>query len=65
MIRALFLLLFPMSAIAQAPSYHTDKTLEARLKALTDTFHGVAGVYVLNLKTNKEAAINAPDRFPS
>jgi beta-lactamase class A len=47
------------------PQYRTDKKLEARLRALTDTFHGVAGVYVLNLRTGREAAINADTVFPT
>src|SRR5580658_3686039 len=45
--------------------YHTDKKLEARLRVLTDTFHGVAGVYVLNLRTHREVAINADTVFPT
>jgi len=47
------------------PQYRTDKKLEARLRMLTDTFHGVAGVYVLNLRTGREAAINADTVFPT
>jgi beta-lactamase class A len=47
------------------PQYRTDKKLEARLRVLTDTFHGVAGVYVLNLRTGREAAINADTVFPT
>jgi beta-lactamase class A len=47
------------------PQYRTDKKLEARLHSLTDTFHGVAGVYVLNLRTGREAAINADTVFPT
>lgn len=47
------------------PQYKTDKRLEAELRALTDTFHGVAGVYVRNLKTNKEAGVNADTIFPT
>ncbi len=47
------------------PQYRTDKKLEARLRALTDTFHGVAGIYVLNLRTGREAAINADTVFPT
>jgi beta-lactamase class A len=42
-----------------------DRTLETRLKALTDSFHGVAGIYVRNLRTGKEAAINADTIFPT
>jgi beta-lactamase class A len=53
-------------AFAQdAASYKTDKKLEARLRALTDSFHGVAGVYVRNLKTGKEVCINADTVFPT
>lgn len=47
------------------PQYKTDKKLEDRLHALTDTFQGVAGVYVRNLRTNREAAINADTIFPT
>jgi len=47
------------------PQYRTDKKLEAQLHALTDTFHGVAGVYVLNLRTRREVAINADTVFPT
>ncbi|GGB03653.1 serine hydrolase [Puia dinghuensis] len=42
-----------------------DKTLEARLRPLIDSFHGVAGVYVHNLRTGREVAINADTIFPT
>ncbi|MHA4808621.1 serine hydrolase [Flavitalea flava] len=42
-----------------------DKQLEARLRVLVDSFHGTAGIYVRNLKTGKEAAINADTIFPT
>lgn len=58
----LFLTLLYDAAFSQ---YKTDKRLEAELHALTDTFQGVAGVYVRNLKTNKEAAVNADTIFPT
>src|SRR5882757_1346137 len=58
----LFIAVFYQSAF---PQYKTDKRLEAELHTLTDTFPGVAGVYVRNLKTNKEAAINADTIFPT
>jgi len=45
--------------------FKTDKKLAAQLHALTDTFHGIAGVYVLNLKTGREVAINADTVFPT
>ncbi len=58
----LFITLFYHAAF---PQYKTDKRLEAELRALTDTFHGTAGIYVRNLKTNKEAAVNADTLFPT
>jgi beta-lactamase class A len=58
----LFITVFYQSAF---PQYKTDKRLEAELRTLTDTFPGVAGVYVRNLRTNKEAAINADTIFPT
>ena len=58
----LFIAVFYQSA---SPQYKTDKKLEAELRALTDTFPGVAGVYVRNLRTNREAAINADTLFPT
>ncbi|KAA9038598.1 serine hydrolase [Ginsengibacter hankyongi] len=45
--------------------YHTDKKLENKLHALIDSFHGTAGIYVRNLKTGKEVAINADTIFPT
>ncbi len=45
--------------------YHTDKKLENKLRVLIDSFHGTAGIYVRNLKTGKEAAINADTIFPT
>jgi beta-lactamase class A len=50
------------SAVAQ---YRTDTRLEVKLHALTDTFHGVAGLYVLNLRTGREVAIHADTIFPT
>ncbi len=52
----------PQYALSQ---YKKDKKLESRLKALLDSFHGTAGVYVRNLKTGKEAALNADTIFPT
>ena len=45
--------------------YKTDKKLEKQLKELIDSFHGTAGIYVRNLKTGKEVAINADTIFPT
>lgn len=48
---------------AQAPT--TDQELEAALTEMTKDFSGLAGVYVYNLKTNKEAGVNADTIFPT
>ena len=53
---------FSFTANAQ---YQTDKKLENKLRVLLSSFHGTAGVYVRNLKTGKEAAINADTIFPT
>jgi beta-lactamase class A len=49
------------AAVAQ----RTDKKLETLLHPLVDTFHGVAGIYVQNLRTGRAAAINADTIFPT
>ncbi|MGB7394435.1 MAG: serine hydrolase [Pricia sp.] len=43
----------------------TDKKLEKGLKELVKNFEGDVGVYVYDLKNNKEAAINADTIFPT
>lgn len=58
----LFVSFFSQSVFSQ---YKTDKKLEKQLKVLLDSFHGTAGVYVRNLKTGKEVAINADTIFPT
>ena len=60
----LFLLIMylPQSAF---PQFKTDRNLESKLRTLVDSFHGIAGIYVRNLKTGKEAAINADTIFPT
>ncbi len=58
----LFISMFYQTAFAQ---YKTDKKLEKKLNLLIDSFHGTAGVYVRNLKTGKEVAINADSIFPT
>ena len=42
-----------------------DAALHARLDSLVNNFHGVAGVYVQNLKTGMTAAVNADTLFPT
>ena len=67
MFRPLAVLLVSFALLTQTTyaQYRTDKKLQAQLKALSDSFHGVAGVYVLNLKTGREAAVNADTIFPT
>jgi beta-lactamase class A len=59
------LLLATLLSRSALPQNRTDQRLVAQLRALTDTFHGVAGLYVLNLRTGREAAINADTVFPT
>lgn len=49
------------TAVCQRP----DRKLDALLRPLVDTFHGVAGIYVKNLRTGREVAINADTIFPT
>ena len=60
------LLLFAVLALHQSAfSQRPDKRLETLLRPLIDSFHGVAGIYVHNLKTDREVAINADTVFPT
>lgn len=43
----------------------SDAKLTAKLEAALAGFHGQAGVYVRNLKTNRVAAVNADSLFPT
>lgn len=63
--RVCILLSFFLLSQAVVAQYRTDKQLERRLRVLTDTFHGLAGLYVLHLRTGREAAINADTIFPT
>ncbi|MEO6134311.1 MAG: serine hydrolase [Ginsengibacter sp.] len=58
----LLLMLFQQTAYSQ---FRTDKKLEKKLKEVIDSFHGTAGIYVRNLKTGTEVAINADTIFPT
>lgn len=49
------------TAIAQP----TDRKLQRELESAMQGFHGVAGLYVKNLRTGKVAAINADTLFPT
>jgi beta-lactamase class A len=52
-------------AINFAQEVEIDAKLEQKLKELTESFKGDVGVYVKNLKTGKEAGINADTIFPT
>ena len=65
---AQFVTLIFMSLLISSTAFSqkkTDMKLEKKLQVLIDSFHGTAGVYVLNLKTGKEVAINADTIFPT
>ena len=59
------LLIISFISLPASAQYKTDKKLEKQLRELLDSFHGTAGVYVRNLKTGKEVAINADTIFPT
>jgi beta-lactamase class A len=66
--KKIFLTLVLMTFLLQQNSfsqYRTDKKLESKLRVLIDSFHGIAGIYVRNLKSGKEVAINADTIFPT
>jgi beta-lactamase class A len=67
MLRPFAVLLIAVNFLSQPVSaqYHTDKKLQTQLKTLVDSFHGTAGIYVLDLKTGREAAVNADTLFPT
>lgn len=62
LISFVFIMISPSTAFCQ---YKTDKKLEKKLQVVLDSFHGTAGIYVRNLKTGKEVAINADTIFPT
>jgi beta-lactamase class A len=57
----LILLLLPALAFSQKK----DRKLEKGLLAITSGFNGTVGVYAMNLKTGRYAAINADTLFPT
>lgn len=59
------LILFSSFLTYAQKSYRTDKKLTGKLETVLSGFHGIAGVYVWNLKTGKGAAINADTLFPT
>jgi beta-lactamase class A len=59
------LLIFLLPLFSGAQSFKTDKKLQSQLEEFTKDFKGTAGIYVFNLKTKKQAAINADTVFPT
>lgn len=64
-IAVLFVLTMATGPVGGVSQYKADPKLTLELRKLTDVFHGTAGVYVLNLGTGEEAAINADTVFPT
>lgn len=65
---ALFLLPAALGTLSVLPSsaqYKTDRKLTQELTALADSFHGTAGIYTLNLRTRRVAAVHADTIFPT
>lgn len=63
-----FLLMITLSSLfltTKAQKTKIDRKLENALQEITKEFHGTVGVYVYNLKTKREAAINADTIFPT
>lgn len=46
-------------------SQKTDKNLQRQIESLVKDFHGVVGIYVVDLKNNHMASINADTLFPT
>jgi beta-lactamase class A len=61
----LTLVIFLLPIFSNAQTFKTDKKLQAQLEEFTKDFKGTAGVYVFNLKTKKQAAVNADTVFPT
>lgn len=60
-----FTLLFSTTTLVFSQEREKDKKLEEALKELTSEFKGEVGIYVYNLKSNKEAGINEDTIFPT
>lgn len=57
--------LLGMTVSLSAQSPKIDRKLQKAIEEMTKEFNGEVGVYVYNLKTNKEAAVNADELFPT
>lgn len=64
----IFLIFITLTSFSQpyAPrKTKVDESLTAKLEKAMEGFHGKAGVYVRNLKTNKTAQVNADSIYPT
>jgi len=62
MLLCLICAVLPLAGYAQ---HKTDHKLQEELEKLLQGFHGTAGIYVQNLRTGHEAAVNADTIFPT
>ena len=60
-----FLLIFLMSLVLHVQAQKSDRKLTTLIEQEVAGFNGIAGVYVKNLKTEKEAVFNADTVFPT
>ena len=60
-----FLLIFLMSLVLYVQAQKSDRKLTTLIEQEVAGFNGIAGVYVKNLKTEKEAVFNADTVFPT
>src|SRR5580693_6510241 len=58
------IILFILASFS-AGAQKTDKKLQAEIEGLFAGFHGAAGVFVIDLKTGKTAAIGEDSLFPT
>ena len=62
---SIFLLAGTLAGFSAFGQHRTDKKLTGQLENLLGKFEGTAGVYVLNLKSGREAQVNADTIFPT
>ncbi|HSP11356.1 MAG TPA: serine hydrolase [Salegentibacter sp.] len=59
------IIFFLFCGFISAQENNTDEKLQQKLQEFTKDFNGTAGIYVYNLKTGKEAGVNADTVFPT
>lgn len=61
----LILIIILSPVLISAQQLKTDKKLQHQLEEFTKDFKGTAGIYVFNLKTKRQAGVNADTVFPT